>query len=190
MPPKCKLRTGQNAGIGPTGCTYQTDSNGTALRGRTAAATGGVADTVTVAKQRPVAGQVKVFRRVRMTYQGKSHTFNAQLYTLDTGAATEALTTRAHFDKVLPPQANYASKWARFTATTTLPTVQIRGVVAGAQGLAYQADVKLEVEVNIGPKNSNQMEFRGGPARIKIVDGGRSYLVGAPFLRRHKIVTK
>jgi len=66
MPPKCKLRTGQNAGIGPRGCTYQTDADGTPLRARTAAATGGAADKVTLAKQRPVAGQVKVFRRVRI----------------------------------------------------------------------------------------------------------------------------
>jgi len=90
---------------------------------------------------------------------------------------------------VLPPQGNYASKWARFTATTNLPTIGIRGVT-GAQVQAYQADVKLEVEINVGSKHSNQMEFRGGPARAKIVDGGRAHLVGASFLRKHKIVTK
>ena len=64
------------------------------------------------------------------------------------------------------------------------------GVVAGASQPAHQADLKLEVEVNVGSKGSNQMEWRGGPARAKIVDGGTSYLIGASFLRRHRIQVK
>ena len=190
MPPKCKLRTGANAGIGPRGCTYQTDGNGNALRSRSAATTGGAADIVSVAKQRPDAGHRKVYRRVRITYRGNTHTFNATKYTLDTGAHSEILTTKAHFEQVLPPAGNYPSKWARFLQENNLPMTTSVGVVAGASQPAHQADLKLEVEVNVGSKGSNQMEWRGGPARAKIVDGGTSYLIGASFLRRHRIQVK
>ena len=175
MPPKCRLQRGQNAGIRPRGCTYQTDADGMPVRGRTPAATGNVADNVSVAKQRPVAGQNKVYRRARITYQGRTHTFNN--YTLDTGAAVDLLTSRAHFEQVLPPRGQYKSKWDRFTSESTLPTRQVRGV--GGTKTAYQANVTLEVEVNTGRKNSNQTEFRGGPARAYIVDGGTNYLIGA-----------
>ena len=102
MPPKCRLQTGQNAGIKPRGCTFQTNNEGVAMRGRTAAATGNVADRVSVAKQRPAAGARKVFRRVQITYQGRTHTFNN--YTMDTGANVDLLTSRANFEQVLPPR--------------------------------------------------------------------------------------
>lgn len=186
MPPKCRLQTGQNSGIKPRGCTYQTNNEGVAMRQRTAAATGNVADTVSVAKQRPVAGQKKVFRRARITYQGRTHTFSN--YTLDTGAATDLLTSRAHFEQLLPPRGQYSSKWEKFTSETTLPQIQVRGV--GGSRQAYQADVTLEVEVNVGRKNSGQTEFRGGPVRAKIVDGGTNTLIGATFLRKHRIQVK
>ena len=119
MPPKCRLQTGQNAGIKPRGCTFQTNNEGVAMRGRTAAATGNVADRVSVAKQRPAAGARKVFRRVRITYQGRTHTFNN--YTMDTGANVDLLTSRANFEQVLPPRGAYRSKWDRFTSESTLP---------------------------------------------------------------------
>ena len=189
MPPKCRLQTGANAGIKPRGCTYQTDNQGMPRRSRSAATTGTVADTVSVAKQRPQVNQKKVFRRVRMTYQGNTHTFTTQLYTLDTGASVDLLTTRAHFEQVLPPRGNHASKWARFTSQNTLPTINVRGV-GGSSGGHYQANLTVEVEVNIGRKGSGQTEFRGGPARAIIIDGGHNYLVGAQFLRRHRILTK
>ena len=186
MPPKCRLQRGQNAGIKPRGCTYQTDAAGMPVRGRTAAATGNAADNVSVAKQRPVAGQNKVYRRARITYQGRTHTFNN--YTLDTGAALDLLTNRVHFEQVLPPRGQYRSKWERFTTENTLPVVQVRGV--GGSRQAYQANVTLEVEVNIGRKNSGQVEFRGGPASAYIVDGGTNFLIGPNFMRNHRIQVK
>lgn len=186
MPPKCRLQTGQNAGIKPRGCTFQTNNEGVAMRGRTAAATGNVADRVSVAKQRPAAGARKVFRRVRITYQGRTHTFNN--YTMDTGANVDLLTSRANFEQVLPPRGAYRSKWDRFTSESTLPQVNVRGVGGVRQG--YQANVTLEVEVNVGRKNSGQMEFRGGPARAYIIDGGTNNVVGATFLRNHRIQIK
>jgi hypothetical protein len=188
MPPKCRLQTGQNAGIKPRGCTFQTDNQGMPMRSRSAATTGTVADNVSVAKQRPQPNARKVFRRVRITYQGRSYT-STQLYTLDTGAHNDLITTRAHFEHVLPPRGRHASKWARFTSENPLPVVNIRGV-GGSQRGNYQADIVAEVEVNIGRKGSGQTEFRGGPARAIIVDGGNSYLVGAQFMRKHRILVK
>ena len=186
MPPKCRLQTGQNSGIKPRGCTYQTNNEGVAVRGRTAAATGNVADNVSIAKQRPAAGQQKVYRRVRIAYQGKTHTFLSFL--MDTGASVDLLMSRAQFEHLLPPKGRFKSKWEKFTSESTLPMRQVRGV--GGFKTAYQADVTLEVEVNLGRKNSGQTEFRGGPARAYIVDGGTNYLVGATFLRNHRIQVK
>ena len=107
---------------------------------------------------------------------------------MDTGANVDLLTSRANFEQLLPPRGAYRSKWDRFTSESTLPQVNVRGVGGVRQG--YQANVTLEVEVNIGRKNSGQMEFRGGPARAYIIDGGTNNVVGATFLRNHRIQIK
>jgi hypothetical protein len=186
--PKCRLQTGQNAGIRPRWCTFQTDANGVALRNRSAVATGGLPDTVTIAKQRPLNPNRKVYRRIRITYQGRNVILPNFL--LDTGASVDLLISNELFDPLLPSRGRFESKWDRFTNESTLSVASIRGVVPGAITRAYQADVYLEVEIDIGRKGSGQTEFRGGPARIKITEGGQSRLVGAAFLRRHNIQVK
>ena len=188
MPPKCRLQTGANSGIRPRGCTFQTDGDGVPLRGRSAAATGGLPDVVTVAKQRPIGNERKVFRRVRITYQGKSQIFDN--YLLDTGAYSELLMPKSHFQQLLPSRGGYASPWARFVAETTLPTIAIAGAIPGAVANAYQADVYLEIELNIGRKGSGQTAFRGGPTRAKVLPGGQQHLIGASFLRKHNVLVK
>ena len=197
MPPKCKLKTGgANPGIGPKGCTYQTDAQGNALRSRSAATTGGAADTVTVAKQRYTgpanAADKGIRRRVRVTYQGKTKIMPKK-YLLDTGAATiepqQVLMSKKDLESILPPQGNYASKWARFRALNNLPTLSMSGVVPGASKTGYQANVTFEVEINVGAKNSGQMEWRGGPVRAMIMAGSEG-LVGLRFLKHHRIIVK
>lgn len=186
--PKCRLQTGQNAGIRPRGCTFQTDGNGIPIRSRSAIATGGAPDSVSIAKQRPFNPRNKVYRRVRISYQGQ--VVIHPNFLLDTGAEADLLMSKEQFEPLLPDRGRFANKWTRFTNETTLPTLNIRGAVAGAVARAYQADVFLEIEINIGRKGSGQTEFRGGPARAKIMERGTSKLVGASFLRRHNILVK
>ena len=189
MPPKCRLQTGQDAGIKPRGCTFKTDAQGQPLRARTARATGGAADMVTVAKQRPSDPTQKVRRRVRVTYRGTTRVFSD--YLLDTGAQSDVLMPKSQFETLLPDKGTHPSKWARFVHENTLPTLRIRGAT-GSEQRGYKAPVLLEIEVDIGRKGSGSKEFRGGPAEAVIMESGasQSKLIGKSFMKAHHIVVK
>ena len=193
MAPKCKLQTGKDAGIRPKGCEFKTDGQGQPVRSRRANKTiGGIADTVSVAKQRrddqtTVAHDPRVHRRIRVTYNGVTRIFPK--YLLDTGAGSSLLMTKSEFVQLLPDKGVHASPWDRFVHENTHPVTRISGVVAGATSPAYLANVILEIEIDVGGKNSGQKIWRGGPVLAKVADGKTS-LVGMNFLRDHHIIVK
>lgn len=147
------------------------------------------------------ADENRVVRRMRLYYH-RPGTPAAEVYmkevacaTLDTGAMSCILASFDDFSTLFPPAGAHANKWERLRHE--LPYGARRSTSQGVTGSADTVIIPptphltVMVQIYVGRKGQQQPEWRGGQCQITFqAPGGKSNLVGIPFLRAHGIYVK